>query len=123
MSKINPDKVWYPPIFPGEGRLPTEKSQFGQNCRQQSSLETKYHNQLCATANRRVLSPCCKTLHISLFFDGTGNNLNHDLYESTPPHPTNIARLFRATIGQGYAGGTGAHNAELVDQDGVAHNQ
>ncbi|MCK7408010.1 T6SS phospholipase effector Tle1-like catalytic domain-containing protein [Enterobacter roggenkampii] len=123
MSKLNPDNVWYPPEFPERGRLPSTRSHFGQNCREQGRLETQYHNQLCTAANRRVLPPCCKTLHISLFFDGTGNNLNHDLYESTPPHPTNIARLFRSTIGQGYAGGTGAHNAELVDQEGVAHNQ
>lgn len=123
MSKLSPDKAWFPPQFPGDGRLPNEKTHIRHNCRQQSGLETKYREQLCIAANRRVPPPCCKTLHISLFFDGTGNNLNHDLYESTPPHPTNIARLFRATIGQGYAGGTGANNEKLVDQEGSANNQ
>lgn len=60
--------------------------------------------------------PCCKTLHISLFFDGTGNNLNNDLYFSDPKHPTNIARLFRATIGNGTVGGVSSA-AGLLDSD------
>ncbi|AEN62785.1 Protein of unknown function DUF2235 [Enterobacter soli] len=123
MSKLNPASAWYPPEFPEIGRLPTEKSVIGKNCKQHDSLDIQHHDALCAAANRRVAPPCCKTLHISLFFDGTGNNLNHDLFESTPPHPTNIARLFRATIGQGYAGGSRAHTAELVDQEGSAGNQ
>ena len=123
MSKLNPASVWFPPKFPRLGRLPTEKSVIGKNCRQHNSLEIQHYDELCVAANRRVSRPCCKTLHISLFFDGTGNNLNHDLFESTPPHPTNIARLFRATIGQGYAGGSRARNAELVDEEGSAGNQ
>ena len=80
---------------------------------------------LCLAAGYRVTPPCCKTLHISLFFDGTGNNLNDDLYIATKPHPTNIARLFRATIGDGYAGGTG-HRDEaqrLTDAAGTGNGQ
>lgn len=123
MSKIKPDLVWYPPYFPKEGRLPTESSAVGQNCKQQDSHELAYRNELCQAAGKLVEPPCCKTLHISLFFDGTGNNLNNDLYISKPANPTNIARLFRATIGQGYAGGVQGHSEELVDLAGTSGNK
>jgi hypothetical protein len=123
MSELNPDLAWYPPQFPRLGRLPSHTALIGQNRRKQESLERTYHNELCLAANHRVEPPCCKTLHISLFFDGTGNNLNYDLYHADPKHPTNIARLFRATIGQGYAAGTGQNNQTLVDMDGSAGNQ
>ncbi|WP_370427394.1 DUF2235 domain-containing protein [Klebsiella pasteurii] len=129
MSTMKPDLVWYPPQFPGNGRLPTQATLVGQNCKQQDSHELAYRNELCQAAGRLVEPPCCKTLHISLFFDGTGNNLNHDLYEVKldqppgTPHPTNIARLFRATIGQGYAGGVQGHASELVDMEGTAGNK
>lgn len=106
MSEIKEtDVAWVPPPFPAQGRLPTQALQVGQHCHQQSSAERLYRQELCLAAGRRVEPPCCKTLHISLFFDGTGNNLNNDLLLSDPKHPTNIARLFRATIGDGTAGG------------------
>ena len=123
MSKINPDLTWYPPHFPKQGRLPTGTAAAGQNCKQQDSHELAYRNELCLAAGKLVEPPCCKTLHISLFFDGTGNNLNNDLYISRPAHPTNIARLFRATIGQGYAGGVQGHTEELVDLAGTSSNK
>ncbi|WP_387691784.1 T6SS phospholipase effector Tle1-like catalytic domain-containing protein [Photorhabdus sp. RM71S] len=114
MSEINhQETVWLPASFPAQGRLPAQDYLVRQNCRQQTSQEKAYHQELCLAANRRVEIPCCKTLHVSLFFDGTGNNLYNDLYQSTPPHPTNIARLFRATIGAGYAGG--ASGKPLLD--------
>ncbi|WNN47205.1 DUF2235 domain-containing protein [Siccibacter colletis] len=106
MSEITEtDLAWVPPPFPAQGRLPTRALQVGQSCHQQNSAERLYRQELCLAAGRRVEPPCCKTLHISLFFDGTGNNLNNDLLLSDPKHPTNIARLFRATIGDGTAGG------------------
>ena len=123
MSKIKPDLAWYPPFFPKQGRLPADTAAVGQNCKQQDSHELAYRNELCQAAGKLVEPPCCKTLHISLFFDGTGNNLNNDLYISRPAHPTNIARLFRATIGQGYAGGVQGHSEELVDLAGTANNK
>ena len=123
MSEMKPDIVWYPPQFPKQGRLPTQAALVGQNCKQQDSHELAYRNELCQAAGRLVEPPCCKTLHISLFFDGTGNNLNNDLYIANPKHPTNIARLFRATIGQGYAGGVQAHAGELVDMEGTSGNK
>ena len=123
MSEIITDLAWYPPEFPGLGRMPTQAALVGENCRKQDSEEQKYHDELCLAANRIVEPPCCKTLHISLFFDGTGNNLNHDLYDADPKHPTNITRLFQATIGQGYAGGVGSKNLELTDMPESAGNK
>lgn len=123
MFAIKPDLSWFPPQFPGDGRLPSYSAIVGKNCYKQDHLERAYHDELCLAAGKRVMTPCCKTLHISLFFDGTGNNLNHDLYTAEPRHSTNIARLFRATIGQGYAAGTGSHNQTLVDLEGSARNQ
>jgi hypothetical protein len=118
MSEIITDLAWFPPAFPAQGRLPTQAALVGASCAQQDNQELAYRQEQCLAAGRRVEPPCCKTLHISLFFDGTGNNLNHDLYIADPKHPTNIARLFRATIGQGYAGGLADKKAELLDASG-----
>ncbi len=74
MSEIITDLAWYPPEFPRLGRLPSQVALVGANCRKQDSEEQKYHDELCVAANRLVAPPCCKTLHISLFFDGCGNN-------------------------------------------------
>lgn len=123
MSKITTDLAWYPPQFPELGRLPVHAALVAQNSRQQDSQERAYHNELCLAAERRVMPPCCKTLHISLFFDGTGNNMNHDLYVADPKHPTNIARLFRTTIGQGQAGGLGSKNTAVTDMPESAGNK
>ncbi|EPR4906155.1 TPA: DUF2235 domain-containing protein, partial [Klebsiella pneumoniae] len=118
MSEINETHAaWVPPPFPPQGRLPGRALQVGQNCHQQNSDERRYHQELCLAAGRRVEPPCCKTLHISLFFDGTGNNLNHDFFIANPKHPTNIARLFRATIGDGTAGGV--TDTKKMPLDGV----
>ncbi|UAK20006.1 DUF2235 domain-containing protein [Kluyvera sp. CRP] len=120
MSEVISDLVWYPPEFPVQGRLPSQAAMVGNNCGQQESLERSYRNTLCLVENKRVEMPCCKTVHISLFFDGTGNNLNNDLYLSDPKHPTNIARLFRATIGSGYAGGIGDSSALFDSNDAIS---
>ncbi|QUY50013.1 DUF2235 domain-containing protein [Serratia plymuthica] len=115
MSEIKEtDLAWAPPPFPAQGRLPTHALQLGQSLYQQDSAELLYRQELCLAAGRRVAPPCCKTLHISLFFDGTGNNLNNDLLLSNPKHPTNIARLFRATIGTGTAGGVPANDQSAL---------
>lgn len=125
MSEVKHAPLWYPPQFPVQGRLPSRAAQVQQNIQRQRQLEYDYHDALSVAAGRRVMPPCCKTLHISLCFDGTGNNLNNDLYLSNPRHPTNIARLFRASIGDGYAGGT-SHSSEaqrLTDAAGTGHGQ
>jgi hypothetical protein len=114
-------KVAFPPQFPVQGRLPDQAHLVACNIDQQQSLENAYRNSLCLAAGRRVVPPCCKTLHISLFFDGTGNNLYNDQLIANVKHPTNIARLFRASIGAGYAGGTSLSPGadRLLDEDGV----
>ncbi|WP_160287344.1 T6SS phospholipase effector Tle1-like catalytic domain-containing protein [Pseudomonas knackmussii] len=120
------DLLWYPPQFPEQGRLPSKPLQVWENRKRQESWEVGYHDALCIAAQRRVNRPCCKTAHISLFFDGTGNNLNHDLFVTDPAHPTNIARLFRATIGAGYAGGTASAGSQaqgLTDSLDEGSNQ
>ncbi|VVP32553.1 hypothetical protein PS838_04422 [Pseudomonas fluorescens] len=126
MSEVKHAPVWYPPQFPLQGRLPNRAAQVQQNIQRQCNQEHDYHDALCLAAGRRVVPPCCKTLHISLFFDGTGNNLNNDLYLSKPEHPTNIARLFRASIGDGHAGGT-VHGTStgrgLTDAVGTGNGQ
>jgi hypothetical protein len=125
MSEVKHAPLWYPPAFPAEGRLPRSVEQVYQYNQRQCQLESQYHDALCVVAGRRLMPPCCKTLHISLFFDGTGNNLNNDLYLSNPRHPTNIARMFRASIGDGHAGGT-AHSHEakgLTDAAGTGNGQ
>jgi hypothetical protein len=126
MSEIKHAPVWYPPQFPLQGRLPNRAAQVHRNIQRQCNQERDYHDAQCVAAGRRVVPPCCKTLHISLFFDGTGNNLNNDLYLSNPRHPTNIARLFRASIGDGHAGGTvhGTSTARgLTDAVGTGNGQ
>ncbi|WP_460141300.1 T6SS phospholipase effector Tle1-like catalytic domain-containing protein [Pseudomonas sp. S2_E01] len=109
-----------------QGRLPRREWQVRQNLRRQAEWEVSHHDALSVAAGHRVLPPCCKTLHVSLCFDGTGNNLNNDLYLSTPPNPTNIARMFRASIGTGHAGGTGHASSKaqgLTDTPGAGNNQ
>ncbi|MEE3664370.1 DUF2235 domain-containing protein, partial [Brenneria sp. g21c3] len=114
MSKIKPqDTAWLPPAFPLNGRLPNHPYPVAMNERRQNSLEQRYYDECCLAAGKRVWRPCCKTLHVSLFFDGTGNNLHNDVYVDEHPHPSNIARLFRAAIGSGHAGGAALENALL----------
>jgi hypothetical protein len=125
MSDLNHAPLWYPPQFPLKGRLPDRERQVKQNIWVQGQQERDYHHSLQEAAGHRVPTPCCKTLHITLCFDGTNNNLNNDLYDSEPPHPTNIARLFRASIGEGHAGGT-VHRSQargLVDAAGTGNGQ
>ena len=81
MSKIK-QAVWYPPQFPPQGRLPQGAEEVERAIARRGNLESAYHDEVSLAAGQRKPRPCCKTLHISLFFDGTGNNLNNDLFES-----------------------------------------
>lgn len=122
MSEIEKSPVWVPAQFPIEGRLPNHSEQVKSNFWQQGTLARDYHNARCVAAGRRLMGTCTKTLNISLCFDGTGNNINNDLYEAVPAHPTNIARMFRASIGEGVAGGTGHTGSKarrLIDESGA----
>ncbi len=122
MPAVTHAPIWYPPQFPVQGRLPTLPEQVELNISRQRQMEREYHGALSMAAGRVVSQPCCQTLHVSLFFDGTGNNLLDDLYRSPTPHPTNIARLFRATIGAGYAGGAASVEG-LTDPPGTGMGQ
>ncbi|WP_232108397.1 MULTISPECIES: DUF2235 domain-containing protein [Pseudomonas] len=117
--------VSYPPQFPLQGRLPQRMEQVQAIILRQCEQERGYHDFLCLASGYRQSPPCCKTVHISLFFDGTGNNLNNDLFESKVAHPTNIARLFRATIGSGHVGGASHHGRAqgLIDSVGSDNGQ
>lgn len=94
MSLANP--CWAPPLFPEGGRLPLSEQQVNANYKEQIWEEQKYKTQLGEQAGRRATFTCCRSLHISLFFDGTGNNEHNDT-NSIPAHPTNIAKLYHAT--------------------------
>jgi hypothetical protein len=69
MSEVKHAPLWFPPAFPVEGRLPRNVAQVYQNNRRQCQMEADYHDALCVAAGRRLRPPCCKTLHISLFFE------------------------------------------------------
>lgn len=98
MSEINralPCRA--PPEFPENGRLFLTPEQITANYRKLTLEERQFSNKLMKQAGKRLMPPCCHSLHISLFFDGTGNNDENDTNMARPPHPTNIARLFHAT--------------------------
>ncbi len=122
MSEIITDLAWFPPVFPAQGRLPTRLRWLAQTARSRTTKSWPT-GRSCAWPPGGAWSPPAVRLCISaFFFDGTGNNLNHDLYIADPKHPTNIARLFRATIGQGAAGGV-TKGEELLDADGSAEDK
>lgn len=85
-----------PPLFPEGGRLPLSEQQVNSNYKKQTQEEQDYKTRLGEKTGRRAGFACCRSLHISLFFDGTGNNEHNDTKVAKPPHPTNIAKLFHA---------------------------
>lgn len=97
MSKMTATSVWAPPAFPLTGRLPDSIDQVQANVDLQYREEKEYHLQLNAEMDRNNPKPCCKSLHISLFFDGTNNNEKHST-AANPPNPSNIARLYHAAL-------------------------
>ncbi len=98
MSKISLAlPAWAPPLFPEQGRLPLAQKSVNDNYKKQIKEADDFRNQLSATVGRRVGSVCSQSLHISLFFDGTGNNDDNDTKVAKTPHPTNIAKLFHAS--------------------------
>lgn len=87
---------WVPPEFPEQGRLVLTSKQIEANYKKIVAEERLYQRQ----ASQLQQDRCCKSLHISLFFDGTNNNEPYDTNIATPAHPTNIAKLFHATTPQ-----------------------
>ncbi|WP_196304771.1 phospholipase effector Tle1 domain-containing protein, partial [Pseudomonas fluorescens] len=87
-------KAWAPPIFPVGGRLPTDIRKMTDNYNKQTAEENAFRRTTNARGQRRH-SACCYSLHISLFFDGTNNNEDNDTKKE---HPSNIAKLFHASL-------------------------
>ncbi|WP_312179649.1 DUF2235 domain-containing protein [Pantoea sp. CTOTU46764] len=95
-----------PPQFPDSGRLSLREAQVNANYKKQIQEEIDYRATLGEETGKKGVVPCCRSLHISLFFDGTGNNEENDTRVAKPTHPTNIAKLYHATYqnadGEGY---------------------
>lgn len=97
MSEVNRNskaKSWGPPSFPVSGRLPTEASVVSINYHRQTS-EKDLFRQRTNEKGQKQHSACCRSLHINLFFDGTNNNEDNDTKKN---HPSNIAKLFHASL-------------------------
>ena len=100
------EKAFGPPVFPLGGRLPTEVSVVGANYRRQAAEENLFCRQRdFAGKSQRFV--CCQSMHISLFFDGTNNNDNNDTRKN---HPSNIAKLYHASIQDDEAKGSGYYS-------------
>ncbi|CAK9890003.1 DUF2235 domain-containing protein [Pseudomonas fluorescens] len=101
MSEVkNTESVYVPALFPKKGRLPSDMQSVIDNYDLQMAETEKYRQELNAQRGLRGASTCARSLHISLFFDGTNNNEPYDTHKATPPHPTNIARLYHASLEQ-----------------------
>jgi len=101
MSEVkNSESVYVPALFPKVGRLPSDPQKVSGNYDLQMAETEKYRQELNAQRGLRGASTCARSLHISLFFDGTNNNEPYDTRKATPPHPTNIARLYHASLEQ-----------------------
>lgn len=85
------DPCWVPPVFPEEGRLFLTPDRVINNIGKINREEVRFRRR----SLREKRGSCGKSLHISLFFDGTNNNEPKDT-GSTPPHPSNVAKLYHA---------------------------
>ncbi|BAU74186.1 T6SS phospholipase effector Tle1-like catalytic domain-containing protein [Metapseudomonas furukawaii] len=99
MSEVN-THAWahVPAVFPLAGRLPGNPSAVRANHRKQVAEELAHRRCLNAAQGGPGASTCAHSLHISLFFDGTNNNEEYDTRKAKPPHPTNIACLYHASL-------------------------
>lgn len=99
MSKeISFAPVWAPAVVEARGRLPLEKRAVRVNVNLHNAEHTQYRTQLNQELGMRGLSTCARSLHLSFFFDGTNNNNRYDTEHALPPQPSNIARLFHASL-------------------------
>ncbi|HAY4666636.1 TPA: DUF2235 domain-containing protein, partial [Escherichia coli] len=90
-----------PPVFPEDGRLILSEAQVNANYLKQINKTEEHKTNCSKQAGFRIGFTCSQSLHISLFFDGTNNNEYNDTKAS---HPTNIAKLFHASIKDRNAG-------------------
>ena len=80
--------------------LPINSTEVLLNIRAQERDEKKFWNKAASVAVKQgedVPEPCCKTLHISLCFDGTNNHEPSDSI-ADPRCTSNVARLLHASI-------------------------
>ncbi|MEX9753867.1 hypothetical protein AB7W88_10015 [Providencia vermicola] len=91
------ESCWMPPEFPSQGRLPLTPKQIERNLKKIRQDEARYHDKVSEKLGFRMSMTCCHSLHISLFFDGTNNNEPYDTKKASPPHPSNIAKLYHAS--------------------------
>jgi len=84
--------------------------------------------QALACVSGKDSSKCQGQIHVVLFFDGTGNNINQDYFEVKPERqkPSNIARMFLAARDKPdngyfafYMPGVGTPFPEIGDKGGV----
>ena len=87
---------WIPPMFPAQGRIHKNNQQLANNRSQQHAEELAYKHELSRAQGINVPQPCCKSLHLSFFFDGTNNNEKADT-NAAVPSPSNIARMYHAS--------------------------
>lgn len=118
------DPVYAPAFFPEKGRLSFDEQAVWDNHYKQAAEAEQYSQQLNVARGFRGGSICARALHISLFFDGTNNNEAYDTNRASPPHPTNVARLYHASIDNpdvGYFGfyipGVGTPFPEIGEMD------
>ncbi len=92
------------PEFPKERLLPLESSVLSKNISRQVKEERKYNEEKIKRdregGGESSGIPCCKTLHVSIGYDGTNNNDRAD-GASLPPSRSNVAKLFHASVGEG----------------------
>ncbi|MCT8263524.1 DUF2235 domain-containing protein [Proteus terrae] len=91
------DPCWAPPRFPNQGRLTLTFQQIKENIKKIEAEENKHKHY-----TKKSTIQCCKSLHVSFFFDGTNNNNKNDTDDANPPHPTNVAKLYHACAPNDY---------------------
>lgn len=80
--------------------LPIDSAEVATNIRSQNRDEKKAWSKAVNAAAKQgdeVPEPCCKTLHISLCFDGTNNHEPSDSI-ADPICTSNVARLYHASL-------------------------
>ena len=99
MDRPAPESVEIAPIFTGSG-LPKTPAAVAANLARRRRDEDRAQAHARQTAQRLGQAPspetCSKSVHLSLFFDGTNNNREADSRE--PRSTSNIARLYHASI-------------------------
>jgi hypothetical protein len=77
-----------------EGRLPGDVVTVTANYKKQIAEEVCHQRGVDSKGQSQGFE-CCHSLHINLFFDGTNNN---EFNDTKKDHPSNIAKLFHASI-------------------------